>query len=59
MSTKILTLGQWQDAHNKHGRASLDVKIGAYYIYRCTCGSKFFVTETDHVEGRKASGLEK
>lgn len=57
---RLSNLGTWQDKHVSHGRGTyFEVKIGAYFIYRCSCGSCFFVPETEHERGRAAAGQEK
>jgi len=58
MALKPGNLGAWQDIHATH-KSQFKEKIGAYHIYRCSCGSKFFVTEADHGHGRIAPGIEK
>ena len=57
---KAGVFGTWLDKHSAHGKGTyFEVKIGAYFIHRCSCGSRFFVSESEHDKGRAAAGQEK
>jgi hypothetical protein len=56
----VVTLKQWRELHaKKDHRSFFDVKIGEWHVHRCSCGSKFFVPDSEHKHGEQAAGTEK
>jgi len=52
--TPPATLGAWKELHSAHGRPIFEAKIGAFYSYKCSCGSRAVVEEANHARGDAA-----
>lgn len=54
---KPVIYGKWVEYHdNRCGKTFFEYKGHVYYIYRCRCGSRFYIHEMEHRLGREAPG---